>query len=200
MRTNIAAQKLKIKDIITVVLLTLINVVIFMVSSLLYLTPITVLAMPVLYGLVEGIVFFTIGARVKKRGAFLIYCAVRGVMGFYLPYILCYLAAGILIELILARTGYGSVKGLSIGYIIAEVLGAIGGTFYPYVIAASSFFANADELLETGELNGNVLEAAQMIRSWGSLALLAAIILASLIGTLIGRRVVKKHLLSEASA
>ena len=39
--------KLKVKDIITVVLLALINVVIFFVGSFLYVTPITILLMPV---------------------------------------------------------------------------------------------------------------------------------------------------------
>ena len=75
----------------------------------------------------------------------------------------------------------------------------MGGTFYPYVIAADSFFANADEMLKTGELNENVLEASKMISSWGSLVLLAAILLSSFIGALIGRKVVKKHLLSESA-
>lgn len=40
-------NKLKVKDIITVVLLALINVVIFFASSLLYATPITIILMPV---------------------------------------------------------------------------------------------------------------------------------------------------------
>lgn len=41
------ANKLKTKDIITVVLLALINVVIFFASSVLYATPITIILMPV---------------------------------------------------------------------------------------------------------------------------------------------------------
>lgn len=40
-------NKLKVKDIITVVLLALINVVIFFASSVLYATPITIILMPV---------------------------------------------------------------------------------------------------------------------------------------------------------
>ena len=40
-------NKLKIKDIITVVLLALINVVIFFASSVLYATPVTIILMPV---------------------------------------------------------------------------------------------------------------------------------------------------------
>ncbi len=64
-------KKLKVKDIITVVLLSLINVVIFFAGSFLYSTPITILLMPVVYSLVEGIVFFMIGVKVRKRGAIL---------------------------------------------------------------------------------------------------------------------------------
>ena len=63
------ANKLKIKDIITVVLLALINVVIFFASSVLYATPITIILMPVFFALLEGIVYFIIGMKVKKPGA-----------------------------------------------------------------------------------------------------------------------------------
>lgn len=62
-------NKLKIKDIITVVLLALINVVLFFASSLLYATPITIILMPVFFALLEGIVYFIIGTKVKKPGA-----------------------------------------------------------------------------------------------------------------------------------
>lgn len=67
------ANKLKIKDIITVVLLALINVVIFFASSVLYATPITIILMPVFFALLEGIVYFIIGTKVRKPGAILIY-------------------------------------------------------------------------------------------------------------------------------
>ena len=46
MNTN---KKLKVKDIFTVVLLALINVVIFFASSLLYATPVTIMLMPVFF-------------------------------------------------------------------------------------------------------------------------------------------------------
>lgn len=81
-------NKLKIKDIITVVLLALINVVIFFASSVLYATPITIILMPVFFALLEGIVYFIIGTKVKKPGAILIYSIVRAIMGGYLPYII----------------------------------------------------------------------------------------------------------------
>jgi len=188
-------QRLKIKDIITVTLLALINVVIFFASSLLYLNPITVLLMPVIYGLVEGVAFFTIGVKVKKRGAMLIYCVIRGILGGYLPYIICYILAGLIAELIIAKAGYGNLRGLTFSYVIIELLAAIGGTFYPYVIAADSFFRDADALVQSGEMNIHVVEAADMLHSWVCVLLVVGIIVASFIGALIASRIMKKHLI-----
>ena len=62
-------NKLKIKDIITVVLLALINVVIFFASSVLYATPITIILMPVFFALLEGIVYFIIGTKPFGNGS-----------------------------------------------------------------------------------------------------------------------------------
>ena len=67
--STVATNKLKVKDIITVVLLALINVVIFFASSLLYATPITIILMPVFFALLEGVIYFMIGTKVKKPGA-----------------------------------------------------------------------------------------------------------------------------------
>ena len=55
-------NKLKIKDIITVVLLALINVVLFFASSLLYATPITIILMPVFFALLEVLSSFTVSS------------------------------------------------------------------------------------------------------------------------------------------
>lgn len=99
-------NKLKIKDIITVVLLALINVVIFFASSVLYATPITIILMPVFFALLEGIVYFIIGTKVKKPGAILIYSIVRAIMGGYLPYIILFILSGAIAELLLWKMGY----------------------------------------------------------------------------------------------
>lgn len=105
------SNRLKTKDIITVVLLSLINIVIFMSGTFLYATPVTLLLMPLYYALLEGMVVFTIGTRVRKRGAMLIYCAIQGIIGFYLPYTLAYILMGIVSEVILSKTGYGDSRG-----------------------------------------------------------------------------------------
>lgn len=183
-------KKLKVKDIFTVVLLALINVVIFFASSLLYATPVTIMLMPVFFSLLEGIVFFIIGTRVRKPGAMMVYAVVRGILGGYLPYVLLYFLSGIASELILRKSGYGSAKGLTISYILCQLFAALGSTIYPYVIAAKSM---ADMAVTDGR-QGNIDAASRMLLSGGWIALLAGIVVSAFIGAMIGKRVVKKHL------
>lgn len=183
-------NKLKIKDIITVILLSLINVVIFFASLLLYATPITIILMPVFFALLEGVVYFIIGTKVKKHGAILIYSIVRAIMGGYLPYIILFILSGVIAELILWKTSYGNGKALTVSYIINQVFAAFGSTIIPYAIAAK---AMADQAVSDGRQD-NILKASEILRSWWSVALVAGVIVAAFIGAMIGRRIVKKHL------
>lgn len=183
-------NKLKVKDIITVVLLSLINVVIFFASSLLYATPVTIILMPVFFSLLEGVIYFIIGTKVKKPGAILIYSIVRAIMGGYLPYIILFIVSGIIGELILHKAGYGNGKALTVSYIITQVLAAFGSTIIPYGIAAK---AMADQMVTDGRQD-NILAASDILQSWVSVALVAGVIVAAFIGATIGKKIVKKHL------
>ncbi len=185
-----STNKLKIKDIFTVVLLALINVVLFFASSLLYATPITIILMPVFFALLEGVVYFIIGTKVKKPGAILIYSIVRAIMGGYLPYIILFLLSGVIAELLLWKIGYGNGKALTISYIINQVFAAFGSTVIPYGIAAQ---AMADQMVSDGRQD-NIVAASDILQSWWSVALIAGVIIAAFIGAMIGRRIVKKHL------
>ena len=187
---NTSTNKLKINDMITVVLLALINVVIFFASSLLYATPVTIILMPVFFALLEGVIYFMIGTKVRKPGAILIYSIVRAIMGGYLPYILLFILSGVIAELLLWKIGYGSGKALTISYIINQVLAAFGSTVIPYGIAAR---AMADQMVTDGRQD-NILAASNILQSWWSVALIAGVIVAAITGATIGRRIVKKHL------
>ncbi len=183
-------NKLKVKDIITVVLLALINVVIFFASSLLYATPVTIILMPVFFALLEGVIYFMIGTKVKKPGAILIYSVVRAIMGGYLPYIVLFIASGVIAELMLWKIGYGNGKALTISYIINQVFAAFGSTVIPYGIAAK---AMEDQMVSDGRQD-NILAASDILQSWWSAALIAGVIVAAFVGAMIGKRIVKKHL------
>ncbi len=193
---TVNTNKLKIKDIITVVLLALINVVIFFASSLLYATPITIVLMPVFFALLEGVVYFIIGTKVKKPGAILIYSIVRAIMGGYLPYIILFVLSGIIAELILWKTGYGNGKALTVSYIINQVFAAFGSTVIPYAIAAK---AMADQAVSDGRQD-NILKASEILQSWWSVALIAGVIVAAFIGAALGKGIVKKHFASQRTA
>ena len=188
-------SKLKVKDIITVTLLTLINVVIFFISSFLYALPITIVLMPIFFSLLEGVVYFIIGTKIKKPGAMMIYSFVRGILGGYLPYIVLYLLSGVIAEIIKKKTGYGNLKGLTASYIITQVLAGIGSTIYPYAIAAKSM---ADNSVSDGRQDA-ILAASEMLGSWGAPILLVGIIVAAFIGAMIGSKIVRKHITADST-
>lgn len=187
------SEKLRIKEVITVTLLSLVNIVIFSIGAFLYLTPITVLLMPVFYAFFQGIVFFIIGVKVKKKGAVLLYCAIQGVIGFYIPYIVLYIVAGIISEIILAKTDYADPRGLTISYVIIQVCACVGSTIYPYAVALN---ATLDGMKNTGNLNTNIAQAGVMLQSWGTAILAVGVIVAAFIGAWMGNRVIKRHILS----
>lgn len=185
--------KLKIKDIILITLLSLINIVIFELSAFLYILPITVLLMPVFFALTQGVVVFVIGNKVPKRGAFLLYCIIQSIFGgTYLPYLFAYLVSGIIGEIILAKTGYGSSKGRTLSYIIMQILICIGSTIYPYVFAIKKTL-EMESMNVVGNTSDVVSKAGKLISSWGMFVLIAVVVVASYIGATFGKKVVEKH-------
>lgn len=190
-------KTLSIKDIITIVLLSLINLIIFSLGSFLYLTPITILLMPVFYSLLQGVVFFVIGVKVKKKGALLIYCVIQGAVAFNLPYLIAYVLAGVVAELILWRTGYGNLKGLAAGYVIMQLLACMGSTIYPYAITLQATLSDMENM---GDLDVNVGQAASLLSVGGSALLLLGVAISAALGALIGWRIMKKHLLNDKQA
>lgn len=190
-------KTLSIKDIITIVLLSLINLIIFSLGSFLYLTPITILLMPVFYSLLQGVVFFVIGVKVKKKGALLIYCVIQGAVAFNLPYLIAYVLAGVVAELILWRAGYGNLKGLAAGYVIMQLLACMGSTIYPYAITLQATLSDMENM---GDLDVNVGQAASLLSVGGSALLLLGVAISAALGALIGWRIMKKHLLNDKQA
>jgi len=185
---------LKVKDVVTVTLLSLCNILIFSLGTFMYATPITILLTPVMYALLQGIVFFVIGVRVRKRGAFLIYSLIQGGIAFYPLYILMFIISGLIAELLLYKNGYGSLKYIGIAYVIQQALASIGSVIYPYTIALNKTIGS---MKEEKELVSNITKAGKMISSWGSLILLVLVIASAIIGACIGSKVVKKHILEK---
>lgn len=186
-------NRLKVKDIVTVTLLSLCNILIFSLGTFMYATPITILLTPVLYSLLQGIVFFVIGVKVRKRGAFFIYSLIQGVIAFYPPYILMFVLSGLIAEWLLYKKGYGNLKMIGIGYVIQQAAASIGSVIYPYTVALNKTLENMKEK----ELVSNITTAGKMISSWGALLLFVLVIVSAVIGAYIGSKVVRKHILEK---
>ena len=101
--------------------------------------------------------------------------------------------SGVIAEIILKKTGYGNIKGLTVSYVITQVLAGIGSTIYPYAIAAKSMAENS---VSDGRQNA-ILAASKLLVSWGAPLLLAGIIITAFIGAMIGANVVKKHIAAD---
>ena len=120
----------------------------------------------------------------------MIYCVVRGILGGYLPYVILYLLAGMIGELVMWKAHYGNAKGLTISYMIVQVFASIGSTIYPYAITFQS-------LAEKSEADGraaNITKAAEILQSGGAVVLLIGVIICAFIGAMIGKKIAKKHL------
>ena len=85
---------------------------------------------------------------------------------------------------------YGNAKALTVSYVINQVMAAFGSTIIPYAIAAK---AMADQMVTDGRQD-TILAASQLLQSWVSVALVAGVIVAAIIGAAIGKGIVKKHL------
>jgi hypothetical protein len=160
-----------------------------------YATPITIVLTPVLYSLLQGVVFFVIGVKVRKRGAFLIYSLIQGILGFYPPYILMFVISGLIAELLLYKKGYGNLRVIGISYVIQQTMASMGSVIYPYTVALSKTIENMKEK----ELSSNITAAGKMISSWGTLVLLVLVMVSAMIGAYMGSKVVKKHILEKES-
>jgi len=96
---------------------------------------------------------------VKKRGAFIIYSFIQGIISFYPPYILMFILSGLIAELLLYKKGYGNLKYIGISYVIQQALASIGSVIYPYTIQL--FFQNFLQtvLRQNEELNRNLSDS-----------------------------------------
>ncbi len=192
--------RLKAKDIILITLLSIINLVIFSLSSFLYATPFTVLFMPIYFSLTQGIVVYVIGTKVPKRGAFLIYCLIQSILGgAYLPYLLAFVVSGMIGELIIAKFGYGESKGIVLSYIVLQVAACIGSTIYPYVFAIDSVL-EMDKTEDSGNVGPVVQKAGEMIKSWGMIVLIVVVIVSAYIGIWFGKKITEKHFVKKEAA
>lgn len=179
---------MRIKDIVTVTLLSLANYLVFMLCSIPAFLPVLLPFVPILYALAQGIIFFVIGTRVQKKGAFVIYGVIQGIFGFYIPYLVAYALAGLITEVILYKGGYGNPKALTISYMVTQFCAVMGSTIIPFYFALD---ATKQRYEEKGVAFAS--PTADIIGSWLGIVIVFLVILGAFVGALIGKRILRKH-------
>ncbi|MCR4933519.1 MAG: MptD family putative ECF transporter S component [Lachnospiraceae bacterium] len=186
------SEKLKVKDIITTTLLSLVNVVVFYVCSSIYGLPILIAIFPVFVSLTQGIIFMVLGTKVPKKGAILIHTFILGVAGLNIMYLVGFVISGIITELLIYKH-YGDLKRLSIGYVIMQVIASFTSTYYPYSIA----FESTKEAIEKMGSGVEIYEEVSKMLNPGVIAIFMVFTaIAAVLGALIGCAIMKKHLIN----
>lgn len=186
-------NRLQVKDLVTLGVLTTVFIVIFAVGGMLLgVLPVTYLFMPAAVAVPLGTVFMLLMAKVAKTGTFLLSGILQGtvllLLGVYWPVVLAIIIAALLGEIIIGGS-YKSFRRIAVGYAVL-ICGYSLGSFVPLVFFADSYRVMAvnrgyeaayiDKLIEL--LNGPVLAGV-----------LAVSITCALMGAFLGRRILKKH-------
>lgn len=188
-------QKLKAKDFVTIGLLALLSIVLMYGVPMIFIFNyyIMVIAAPLLRALILGTVYFLLGVKVPKRWAFLIFSTIFGISGIAIYFIVLMIAAGLLAELILSRTGYGKFKGLTGSYMIFAVMSTFAGSVVPFL-----FFARQNLQMIEMQYGAEMAQKAQIAQAPLFMAgLLAATAVCAVVGALIGKGILKKHFKAE---
>ena len=166
METN---KKLKAKDLINVGIYTAIYIVFFFVAGMLNAIPVLYPFLYVLIPLISGIPFMLFLTKTEKFG-----------IGGYVVF-------GLIADLVLKAGKYKNFKVDVIGYWLFSC-GMIGCQA-PMWVMADTYMAQVEASM--GEQYAS--ELAHYMPSWMGIAAIAIIFIGSLLGALLGRKMLKKH-------
>lgn len=183
-------KKLTIKDIITAALLGLCGLLIYVLfSSFLSLTPYTLLILSPVYALFAGITFDLAILRTQKPIGIAIYIMIISSMAFYVPQIIAGVLASVLCVLLLSGGRYTNKKILTLCYCIHQCFFAIAGMYIPFI------FFTKQTISQYGDSFGAdyMTNIGKLISPLSCVILLAVTIAASIIGSAIASKILKKH-------
>ena len=187
-------NKLKVKDLVNIGIFSALYMAIAMVVMLpVGITPVLWLLWPGIAGLFGGAFFTLLLAKVPKMGSALLLAIISGILFFATGectwvIIVTFAVAGILGEIARKIFGYKSFKGIA----LAGGFSAIGfiGSPLPMWLFQESYMKSIEEM----GMGVEYVEGLQSMISVGSfIGMLAVAFVGGFIGTLIGRKMLKKH-------
>lgn len=186
---NEGKTEFKVKDLIVTALLAVCALAIYMVCAILSFSPYTMLAVSPLWALLAGITYFLVAARTKKSWALFVFCALTGVHGLYVPMIVCCLIAGVIAATLASKTSCTNERALTASYVVYMVLAAFGGMYVPFL-----FFSQQTLTQYSTQFGEDYMQLLSTIVSPAmAVAMLLVVALCAFLGSLIARKLLKKH-------
>ena len=119
----------------------------------------------------------------------LLSCVLTSIIGFYPPYIISCIVAGIIAMLIARTKGVGNYKGLTIGYMIFCVLAGFGGMYVPFLFYADQTLESYEKMFGSEYLG----TLTKIVSPMTTVIMLIVIAICGLIGAVISKKLLKKH-------
>lgn len=188
-------KRLGIKDF---VLMGIFSAIMFALAMLLMfitgITPAVYLFYPAIFSLICGPLFMLIAVKVQKFGAFLIPSIIMGIllglMGAQ-TLLITVILFGFFADLIATCGKYKDYKRIAIAYILL-MLGFYGGDIAPIYVFTNWYIKEA-----TGGVAGTDMTYLNSLitaaKSWLGILSLILCIVGAILGTLLGKRILKKH-------
>ena len=182
-------KKFQIKDLIITALMVLCSQVLYSGLAFLFVTPYTMLLAVPIWSIIGAVTYFLVPAKTKNSWMILLFCVLTSIIGFYPPYIISCIVAGIIAMLIARTKGISNYKGLTIGYMIFCVLAGFGGMCVPFLFYADQTIKSyakmfGSEYMET---------LTKLVSPMTTVIFLVVIAICALIGAIISKKLLKKH-------
>lgn len=179
------------RDLINVGIYTAIYLVIFFVTGMLGAIPFLYPALYILVPIVTGIPFMLFLTKVKKFGMVSIMSVIVGVFWYFMGYtwlpIVVFIPCGVIADLVLKSGNYKSFRKNVIGFWLFSC-GMIGCQA-PMWIMADTYMAGVSQSM--GEQYAAGL--AKYMPPWMGIAAVVILLVGSILGALLGRKMLKKH-------
>ncbi|WP_434297379.1 MptD family putative ECF transporter S component [Clostridium sporogenes] len=188
------ANKLQIKDLVTIGIFSaiyfVVNLIVMVCGGI---SPIIWIFMPAIIGLLCGVIFMLMTAKVQKFGAILIMSIITALIyfatgQFTVVLLVSFAIVSIIAEFIRRGFGYKSFTGNLIAYAIFSL--GMTGSPLPIWLFGDSFLKS---IMEQG-MSASYVEGLKTLTSTGMLmSMYVVTFIAALIGGFIGKSMLKKH-------
>lgn len=187
-------KRLTVKDLINIGVFTAVYFIIFMIATMTSYIPIMIFAFTVVAAVLAGIPMILFLSRVKKFGMVTIMSVLLGiivlVMGYGIPGLGIAVACGVISDLLLVAGKWKSWKSMLGAYVVISLWPV--GTLIPILMMGTAYFEGFRASMGDAYVSG-AIGIFTAVSGWLIPAVIAATVIAAIVGAYLGKAVLKKH-------